>query len=242
MNSYVEKFINFIDRLIKFFIKFFIGAFILLIGYFILLVINESTNNNIWLELLVSIFFIFIILYAQKNFTKHINIIQKDMSKHNSYKYKILIFICCLLLIFIFSLLTVYITNIFANDTNKFVNSYISSSTNVNVAFILQSTLLAPILEELLFRGVFYNYLRVSSNNKIFSIILSSFIFSIAHGLPILLLGLKHSSNIMLFIILFYLVSKFVVGLILSTIYSKTQNLFLSILLHSFANIITFFI
>jgi hypothetical protein len=75
----------------------------------------------------------------------------------------------------------------------------------------------APVVEELFFRGVLYGWLR-SRLPVAFAIVISAAFFAAAHVIPVLLPAL------------------FVVGIILATAYELSGSLWISILLHALQN------
>lgn len=85
---------------------------------------------------------------------------------------------------------------------------------------IISIALISPIVEELLFRGVLFNYLRKSTTNTIFAIILSS-----------LTCGLCYSN-------LQGLILGFILGVFLALIYMYTNSIWGNILCHSIFNIL----
>lgn len=88
-----------------------------------------------------------------------------------------------------------------------------------DILTIINVALLAPILEELFFRGVVFNTLK-SKYSVLISIVVSSFLFSLVHG------------NILL------ITTSFIHGLIFAFIYHKYKNIIYPVALHSFNNII----
>ena len=91
------------------------------------------------------------------------------------------------------------------------------TSNGLSLSFIVNVTVLAPIHEELLFRGLLQG--AVFDNSWI-GLVLTSSLFSFMHG----------PSNVPSFI--FYLLG----GLLLGFAYKKSQNLWVSTLVHMFYN------
>lgn len=77
--------------------------------------------------------------------------------------------------------------------------------------------IIAPIVEEMLFRGLLYQWLR-SRTGAIAAILLSGAIFSVVHFIPVLFLPL------------------FVVGVVLGAVFEWTRSLWITITLHFFQN------
>lgn len=101
----------------------------------------------------------------------------------------------------------------------SFVAQMASLSLN-NYSLILLTVILAPILEEVLFRGIIQKSIIKKGVNPRLSILISSLIFGAFHIYP------------------WQFVGAFMLGLILGLVYEKTQSLWLSILLHAFNNLI----
>lgn len=120
-------------------------------------------------------------------------------------------------LIFIFITSSVYIIRSFITP-NSFImkESRIESFSYMEtIPFIISALFLAPIKEEILFRGLL---LRIFSKNNIkYGIFFSSLIFSFMHGEDFF--------------------SYFVGGLLLALVYIKSKSLYSSILCHSLVNI-----
>ncbi len=93
------------------------------------------------------------------------------------------------------------------------------SATDVILAFLVVS-LIAPFVEETLFRGVLYQWLRGWIGGPL-SVVLSALIFGALHFTPLLLPVL------------------FVMGCLLAIVFQITKSLYVSMLLHSFNNTMT---
>jgi membrane protease YdiL (CAAX protease family) len=85
---------------------------------------------------------------------------------------------------------------------------------------LLLAGIIAPIVEETVFRGMIYGWLR-SHLPVALAVVVSAAIFAIAHVIPVLLPAL------------------FVVGLILAIAYEWSGSLWVSILLHALQNSLT---
>ncbi len=84
---------------------------------------------------------------------------------------------------------------------------------------LITASIVAPIIEELLFRGMLYGWLRTRWS-AVGGIILSAAIFSSAHAIPLILASI------------------FVVGLTLAIVYEKTKSTLATMILHSLFNTI----
>lgn len=90
------------------------------------------------------------------------------------------------------------------------------SWTNFGLMFLLAGVV-APIVEETLFRGVVYGWLRARMPIAL-AVVVSAVVFAGVHVIPILLPAL------------------FVVGMILAVVYEWSKSLWVSILLHAIQN------
>ena len=88
---------------------------------------------------------------------------------------------------------------------------------------ILSSVIVGPLVEEIIFRHILINKLE-KFNNKILTILIASFIFSIMHN------GIIN------------ILYTFILGIILNTIYLKNKNLLYPLIVHASANLITIFL
>lgn len=105
-----------------------------------------------------------------------------------------------------------------------FAFGIINEVANVNkFILILSSSVLGPIVEELLFRKNLLDKL-LKFNNKTISIILSSFIFAFMHS----------SINSMIY--------AFILGIVLGIIYLKYNNIKITIYAHMISNIVVIFL
>lgn len=84
-------------------------------------------------------------------------------------------------------------------------------------AVFLVGAVVAPIVEELIFRGLIYQWLRARSN-VVVAVLVSAAIFSVAHVEPVLMPAL------------------FGVGLVLALAFEWSRSLWITILLHFFQN------
>lgn len=80
---------------------------------------------------------------------------------------------------------------------------------------VLSSVILAPVVEELLFRGVLFNRLN-EKMSLILAMLISSLLFGLFHGLG---------------------VAQFVFGLCMCVVYLKTRNIMVPIIIHIMNNL-----
>jgi len=104
-----------------------------------------------------------------------------------------------------------FLNQLFENKDTDAVNSMIS-------LFSLGAVFIGPVLEELIFRGIILNGLRVKYGNNL-ALIVSSILFAIVHIQPA------------------QIITALLMGLVFGYIFIKTNSLGLVILLHSVANL-----
>lgn len=111
---------------------------------------------------------------------------------------------------------------LFLNSLILLINNQKIPTINIYIA-LFGSVIIGPILEELIFRYLIYNNLN-KFNKKNTSIILSSLIFALVHN------GFIN------------IVYAFIIGTILTIIYSKNKNIKEVIILHMVANLMSLLI
>ena len=111
---------------------------------------------------------------------------------------------------------------LFLNSLILLINNQKIPTINIYIA-LFGSVIIGPILEELVFRYLIYNNLN-KFNKKNTSIILSSLIFALVHN------GFIN------------IVYSFIIGTILTIIYSKNKNIKEVIILHMVANLMSLLI
>lgn len=89
------------------------------------------------------------------------------------------------------------------------------------VSLILMTVIIAPVLEEILFRGIIMRGMLNNKVNPAVAIIISAVIFGLAHFNP------------------WQFVGAMMLGLVLGLVYYKTKSLLMSIMLHAFNNLIS---
>ena len=112
--------------------------------------------------------------------------------------------------------------HVFLNSLILLINNQKLPTINIYIA-LFGSVIIGPILEELVFRYLIYNNLN-KFNKKNTSIILSSLIFALVHN------GFIN------------IVYAFIIGTILTIIYSKNKNIKEVIILHMVANLMSLLI
>ena len=139
-----------------------------------------------------------------------------------SFSTYILIFSMMLGMMFIVEYLTSFIPTegfIFG----KLYESFMQQMNAISIdpfALVIMVAVLAPIFEEILFRGIILKGMLNNKINPYWSIVISAFIFGAIHFYPWQFLG------------------AFFLGLVLGLVYYKTKSLLLPILMHAFNNFI----
>lgn len=133
-------------------------------------------------------------------------------------------------LAYLFSFAGEVIVNLLAPQSGEATNQVLVSKlvqTNFPV-MLFQTVIIAPILEEMLFRGLIFNTLR--QKNMISAHIISAFLFGLLHVYSYILAG-DMSEWIKL-------IPYMMVGLSFSVVYEKRQTIFAPIILHAVKNLI----
>ena len=187
-------------------------------------------------DLLISLLFI-IVLYL---------LYLKEMKIIFTYK-KLNFFFIVKSLIYILSIGMIYyiiyfiFDNAFLFNFFKYFNDILSGKKNITIYDILilekslrpcfepfmfiATVIISPIFEEILYRGLMYNKLKEISNAFI-GVLISSILFALLH-IP------KYGFGINTFFL-------FLVGILLTYCYEKTDNIYVPILVHSINNFFIF--
>lgn len=212
---------------LRYFILFAIGIFI---ASFTLLFITDIPASEEWITLFVSVSCLMYLVHQTKkwNFTYNEQPIRTTMSKGRWAKY-LSITACLQLVTVVFTtILLTIIYLVFEEHIRELFSFFpmidleeVRPSPLVYVLFFINICILAPIYEEMLFRGILLRRFTLRwSPQK--SIIISSIIFGIIHLNPI---------NI---------VFAFALGCVLGYAYLKTKNIVIPMLLHSFNNFLAY--
>lgn len=123
-------------------------------------------------------------------------------------------------------LISEYLTNLIPTTGPLFgwlYKSFLEQMNSISVdhaAMVIMVAIFAPLLEEILFRGIILKAMLNKGIKPKKAILFSALIFGAIHGYPWQFLG------------------AFLLGLVLGLVYWKTKSLLMSILLHSFNNFI----
>jgi membrane protease YdiL (CAAX protease family) len=173
------------------------------------LMFNTIGLVNMELAFIVTIFFCF-----KKENIKFLNL------RIVNFPTFLLILVASLMFVYIYPAFNSYFYKNILERTLVLTSLQIKNLTSLTV--FLHTIILMPLLEEILFRGVFVRLLS-RTNNLAVSVLIPSFFFSLYHFNTEQLL------------------SAFIFGIILGLIYYKTNNLTISIFMHSLTNLFLFF-
>ncbi len=112
-------------------------------------------------------------------------------------------------------------TGPFLGEIYKMYNDEFAKLLSSPILLILMTVILAPILEEILFRGIIMKGMINNNVKPVTAIIVSALIFGAVHFNPWQFAG------------------AFLLGLVLGLVYYKTKSLLMSILLHAFNNLLS---
>lgn len=219
------------SELKKFKLRYFIlFAIVIFIASVILLFLANLPMSEEWLTFVVSICLMLYLLFQTKkwNFTYNEQPMNQVMSKGRWARYLSVTASIQLITVVFTTLLLIGLYILFEEQIRSFLSFFpvieitdVQPSLLMYVLFFLNICVLAPIYEELFFRGILLRRFTLKwSPQK--SIIISSIIFGIIHFNPI---------NV---------VFAFALGCVLGYAYLKTKNIFVPMLLHSFSNFLAF--
>jgi len=126
----------------------------------------------------------------------------------------------------ILSVLIIYIFFVVTNTIFFYYNHNISSSPILPLK-IINTLILAPVLEEILYRGIMINYLLPTKQNKRWHIVLCFVVVS-------LLFSLMHNN-----FEFYHFIHHFIFSLIISALYYYQRNIYTVILFHILFNLFT---
>lgn len=143
-----------------------------------------------------------------------------NFSPTNFYTY-LLIFPMMLGMMFIGEFLTSQIptTGPFFGEYYEFFQNLMSQLTNNPVMMVITAVIMAPIFEEIIFRGIIQKGLINNGVKPWKAIVFASVVFGLVHGNP------------------WQFVGAVLLGCVLGLVYYKTKSLLLPILLHGFNNL-----
>ena len=188
------------------------------ICYFIVNYILASSLNNSSLYLIIQgLFYILFLIFIYR---KELIIDFKKIKFINILKY-IPIYILGIIIMYLSNKLISNITNINISSNEAIIRKYIKLFP---VYMCFNTVIYAPFVEEITFRKTFKNIF----NNKYLFIIISGIIFGLAH--------ISFSNN--MFNEFLMTIPYILMGINLSYIYYKSDNIFTTIIIHSIHNLI----
>ena len=205
--EYIKKFF----KLMIWPISFYIGQILIITIFSAIL---KIINNNITVEDItdkyiiipyIIIFVIYAIIFTKKY--KNNNIKENKLS------------ITKILLLIMIGILFITIYNITVSKINQIILFTTFDTSNINIIqYILLTTIIGPILEELLFRGIIFNELK-KFNPQMKSILITSFLFSIMHTT------------------ILQIIYAFALSFMLIYVYQKYKTIFAPIIMHITSNL-----
>lgn len=227
-----EKIYSLLKLSLCFIIFFCIGdIFSYILNVFNIYVSKFSNKTLVIYQFVISfIIFMALLLTYRKTIKKDFEKFRKEKNKNITYIIKI--FVIFMIVKYIVSFISILIMTLLNFDTSSMtsvnqnlIESYIKASP---LLMLFSTAILAPFYEELLFR---LGFKKVFKNKYIF-ITLSGMIFGLMHVFPLengisLLLGLMQS------------ITYVSMGIFLSYIYYKTDNIFISIGIHFLNNLLS---
>ena len=132
----------------------------------------------------------------------------------------------------LYILFTIFVVTMFITTP------FITNSTDFKSIFILiQGALLFPIFEEILFRGYIWNKLEIVGFKKIHVFIITSLLFGFWHLGYVDSIMLRVPLDNLLFIMEMKVLTGIIIGVIVGLARYKTDNVYLSLLIHIIINI-----
>ncbi len=175
--------------------------------------IIEQVQYNVYLQMLVQLATVIVFYFFYKKDKKNYPVTKDKLSTKTIIFGGLFIFVCAL----IFYIVELPLSYLFNNTYSDMVDVFVKQG---KIFLIIITCILAPLAEELLFRGVILNRLLAKKGPWI-SIIVSAIIFGIAHG------------NLEQF------VGAGMLGVALGYVYVKTRSLLPCILGHMLNNLLS---
>lgn len=227
-----EKIYNLLKLLLCFIFFFCIGdIFSYVLGIFGIDVTKFSNKVLVIYQFIMS-FIIFIVLFFtyKKTIKKDYESFRKEKNKNITYIIKM--FVIFMIVKYLVSFISVLIMTLLNFDTSSMtsvnqnlIESYVKASP---ILMLISTAIFAPFYEEVLFR---LGFKKVFKNKYIF-VILSGMIFGLMHVFPLedgipLMLGIMQS------------ITYVTMGIFLSYVYYKMDNIFISIGIHFLNNLLS---
>lgn len=184
-----------------------------------------SSEHIVFLQFLLDFLILILILLASSKILVHSI---KSTNNRKIIPEGIKYFLLMLLMNFILSMPYALF---FENESSNNEIKLMQATLEFPMYMFFLSVIFAPIVEELVFRGFIYKYIR-QIFNKNTAIILSSGSFAILHFMTSIL----SKDYLDLYFVPLYLVP----GIILCLAYEKTKNIFTPIFIHTLNNLLSF--
>lgn len=181
---------------------------------------ESLAKNDVKIAIIQSALSALIILFVYRRYKKQLKNYNPKQLGQSSFQWKDLAFVA---FIFIISLLVGQIfDNLLQVDTAENQQLLEDLFTKLPIAMTISTVIIAPIIEELIFRGIFFNYFfnKNSLNFKILAIVSSGLVFGLVHEFAL-------SINLLQYTIL---------GVLMALIYAYTKNIRYNILFHVLNN------
>jgi len=153
----------------------------------------------------------------------------KSVAEHVKTKVNLAVVLSAVLLYFFTLPLAEYLMSIFPTTGNRIIEELYNSTKeafemmlNYKIAGFLTVCIIAPVFEEILFRGILLRGLLQNNKNPFLAILLSAFLFGLAHMNPWQFLGAG------------------LLGVVFGFVYYRTKSLWICIFLHALNNTVSF--
>lgn len=185
------------------------------------LIMVDINLNQPTLILLYSAMFIFIIVFIRKKYNDQLNTYNPNGFGKNPLSKKLILFLLGMLFI---NELLILILNYFIQNISSNQQTIIELIGLKRIITFLRVVIYGPILEEYIFRGIFFNYFFNKNNffSNFLAVFVSGIVFALAHEVSL-------SLNLLLYCI---------GGWIFGITYMYTKDIRYSIALHSIHNLI----
>lgn len=215
--------------------------FLLIVIYIVINSIYAVTYNNIVADLIVAVIVILILIVVNYKYK-----IDNFSFKKFSFFRKYYFVLSCIAAALFIQYLNVDLVKLFPNQFNAFYSiAYGYSGSGVsrtdNNFMIVDSLILAPILEEFVFRFILFNSVNKRVKNHHLVLFISALSFGFFHVLSFINVDNFHSL-IINYIFWIYFAIKILFGYYFVIIYDKTRNTYINIFFHFISNLIATFL
>lgn len=184
----------------------------------------EKVNENVLFTMLS---YLFVMLFPILAYDLFMVRAKKQVLNFNMQSKSIWVYLMIFPMMFGMMLMVEYFTDLIPTEGgfwgelyDEFSRTFINLSED-EAGLLILTVLFAPLLEEILFRGIIQKGMINNGVKPVTAIVLASLFFGLFHMNP------------------WQLVGAFLLGLVLGLVYYKTQSLLMPILLHAFNNFIS---